>query len=109
VVAVGGSSNTVTFTLVDECDDGAVVQLKFFDESLALVWPSTSTHYATKSYGVPFVESLVCNAGSKICFGGRSASTFWGVDVDNSKPCDDCCIWCTDANSLSTNLYCAAG
>ena len=49
--------------------------------------------------------ALTCTAGDRICYGARQGSSYWGVDIDNSKSCSNCCVFCADV-SVSRNLVC---
>lgn len=52
--------------------------------------------------------TLSCANGSQICFGARQAETgrYWGVDIDISKDCDNCCHTCGQGNPAMVNLTC---
>lgn len=100
------SNSTITFTITDGCNNGIQIQYKFYDFTNNLVWPSSSTHYTTLAYNASYTHNLSCRTGASICYGARSASYYWGVDVDGSKYCPDCCISCQNGNSLSRRLSC---
>ena len=99
-------TSTVTFNITDACNDGFRIDYKFFDETNNLVWPSSSTHYFTNFYNTTYTHSLSCSTGAKICFGGETGTRYWGVDVDDSKSCTDCCIICATGASWSRQLTC---
>jgi hypothetical protein len=100
------SNSTVRFTITDGCDNGIQIRYKFYDVTNNLVWPSSSTHYATLFYNASYAHDLTCRTGANICYGARNESYYWGVDVDGSKYCSNCCITCQNGNSLSRRLTC---
>ena len=99
-------NHTITFTITDGCNNGISINYKFYDVDNNLVWPSATTHYATQFYNASYTHNLLCRAGARVCYGARSANYYWGVDVDRSKSCTDCCIFCQAGNSLSRRLTC---
>lgn len=102
----GGTNSTITFVIEDGCNNGVQIWYKFYDFENNLVWPSSSTHYYTEYYGASYTHNLQCRTGGNVCYGGRSASYYWGVDYDGSKSCTNCCITCTQNNRLSRRLTC---
>jgi hypothetical protein len=43
-----------------------------------------------------------------VCYGARTdppTNSYWGVDIDNSQGCDDCCTLCENV-SRSIRLTC---
>jgi len=100
------TNSTITFTITDGCNNGVPIDYKFYDVTNNLVWPTSTTHYATQAYNATYNHDLSCNTGAKVCYGARSATYYWGVDVDDSKSCTDCCIFCQSGNSLSRRLTC---
>jgi hypothetical protein len=100
------SNSTITFGITDGCNNGIRIEYKFYDTTNNLVWPSATTHYFTESYNASYSHNLSCRTGANVCYGARSGSFYWGVDVDRSKSCPDCCITCQNGNSLSRRLTC---
>lgn len=95
----GGDPNTSTWKVKDHRNDDYRVDYKFYDIDNDLVWPSTHQVYYTESYGKEHTHVLTCEPGAKICIGGHSGSSYysgvyWGVDIDNSNGCTDCCSFC---------------
>jgi hypothetical protein len=99
-------NNTITFTITDGCNNGVSINYKFYDMTNNLVWPSATSHYFTSAFNASYTHNLSCRAGANVCYGGRSGNFYWGVDVDGSKGCPDCCIACSNGNSLSRRLAC---
>jgi hypothetical protein len=100
------TTSTITFALTDGCNNGVSIDYKFYDFANNLVWPTSSTHYVTQAYNATYTHDLSCNTGANVCYGARSLTLYWGVDVDGSKSCADCCISCQSGNSLSRRLTC---
>ncbi len=100
------TTSVITFTITDGCNNGIPIDYKFYDETNHLVWPSSTTHYSTTAYNGVYAHNLTCNNNALVCYGGRSVTYYWGVDLDNSKTCTDCCISCQSGNSLSRRLAC---
>jgi hypothetical protein len=104
------TNSNISFTITDSCHDGWAIDYKFYDEDDNLVWPSATTHYFTTLDDTPYTQALSCVTGALVCYGARNENPlntgFWGVDVDNSKTCADCCIRCQQGASLSRRLSC---
>ena len=100
------TERTITFNITDGCNNGIPIDYKFYDVTNNLVWPSATTHYATQAFNATYRHDLSCRADAKVCYGARSSGFYWGIDLDGSKSCSDCCIFCTEGNSLSRRLTC---
>jgi hypothetical protein len=88
-------TSTMNWTFYDYCNDGQEVDFRLFDFNAGRYYPSFSTVYSI----VPLQSSstsILCSTGDKICFGGRQpgGSTHWGVDLDGSQSCTNCCYTC---------------
>ena len=101
---------TINFTITDGCNNGVSINYKFYDETNNLVWPSSTTYYYTTALNASYSSNLSCLEGANVCYGARSTlnggQIYWGVDLDNSKSCTNCCITCVNGNSLSRTLTC---
>ena len=100
--------STIEWRVTDMCDDGDVIEYKFYDFDNNWVWPSASTHYETTIYNRTYKSVLSCQKGAKVCFGGRTGNLYWGVDVDGSKGCDDCCGICDGSGYYVINAICSS-
>jgi hypothetical protein len=83
--------------------------LRLFDETNRMVWPADSTHVYALDPGPALGETLSCTTGAKICFGASGTmgrSQLWGVGIDNTQPCADCCATCGDADPPTIPLTC---
>lgn len=103
-------NQSITFNITDSCNNGISIDYKFYDETNNLVWPSATTYYYTSALGATYNSNLSCISGANVCYGARTtvggSTVYWGVDLDNSKSCTDCCIFCSNGNTLSRNLTC---
>jgi hypothetical protein len=100
------SETTVTFNITDGCNNGVQIDYKFYDQTNNLVWPSATSHYFTSAFNATYTHNLLCRTNAKICYGARSAGFYWGIDVDGTKSCSDCCILCETNATLSRRLTC---
>jgi hypothetical protein len=100
----------ISFNITDGCNNGISIDYKFYDETNNLVWPSASSFYFTSALNATYSSNLSCESGANVCYGARStvngSQVYWGVDLDNSKSCTNCCITCVNGNSLSRTLTC---
>jgi hypothetical protein len=86
-------TSTMTWSITDSCNDGLTIDMRLFDINARLVWPAPPSDYVlapSQSYS----QNITCNTGNKICLGARQGTKYWGVDIDDSKSCTDCCWFC---------------
>jgi hypothetical protein len=95
---------TMTWVVSDQCNNGSSIDYKFYDFAHHLVWPSSSTHYSER-YGDTYRSSLSCVDGSKVCIGANSGSSYWGVGLNGTHSCSDCCYYC-DGGTHSYTFGC---
>ena len=120
IVTVGGSSS-LEVRMEDECNDGQAMKVRFFEDASGNIsqqsaaWPSRDLIYSNEytSDGGPtiFDGVLNCTAGYTVCYGARPLNEggfYWGVDIDGSKDCDNCCTTCpaSGRGELSRRLIC---
>ena len=110
--------SSVTFRLTDGCNDGSDIQYKFFEYQSADTsritgqWPASGRVYTTNGLGETNEHALSCTPRRLVCYGGnrRNApnSGSWGVGIDGSGGCQDCCRTCPDSGTaeLGTRLTC---
>ena len=101
------------FTFTDLCPDGETYQMRFFDETLNIVWPLNADLggvYIGDGDGTTTGSTLQCILGDKVCFGAEpypsDRGVYWGVDLDNAENCIGCCYTCANMN-ISYNLICS--
>lgn len=88
------ATSKMSIDLVDSCDDGLNTNYKYYDTINNEVWPSSTTQWVTPGYDLKSSHTLECRNDGQVCLGARADTRWWGVDVDGSKSCDDCCTPC---------------
>lgn len=97
-----GSCSLLLWTVNDQCMQGDIL-VRFFDQTAAV-----ATSAAVVGNGGAVTFDLRCVTGDVVCMGARPAQNadgYWGVDIDNSEDCSDCCRSC-ETDTASTNLIC---
>jgi hypothetical protein len=83
-----------------------VVQLEFYSQHRNAAWPGAGRAYVLDDYGVQ-TFNLNCWQGEKICYGAwvdGDANEYWGVGIDDSQDCYDCCVTCQNGYAGTRNL-----
>lgn len=91
-----GSANTVRMTLDYQNACSGPIDLKFFDRTNAVVWPDASSSYEIASQQRRSFD-LNCRNQAQVCYGASeraNTSHYWGVGIDNTQSCSDCCVVC---------------
>ena len=105
-----GGSSTLTFVITDSCSDSLGLQVRFFDTTHSVWYPSASTAYTVASGGTgPFPISVP--TGSTVCFGAEtnpSNGGYWGVGLNNSRGCAACCYTAAGSSTVNLPLACSA-
>src|SRR5262249_44650212 len=86
---------TINFTLVDGCNDGLGFYVRFWNETTGQAYPNTGQVYVM-NVGQTVTQAITANPGDKICIGAETNppnNLHWGVGVDNTFGCDDCCYF----------------
>jgi hypothetical protein len=102
---VGGLCH-ITLEITDSCLDGLGVNYRFYDVSNSLVWPAASSYYHTELEGIAYSSRLSCWEGATVCYGAATGETSWGVGLDNTLWCPDCCVICSGGLLYRWNLGC---
>jgi hypothetical protein len=90
-----GCSPLMTFRITDDCDDGYDVAWKLFSDDRDWTWPEGSAVYVTPGLGYDGLETIVCEQDEWICFGGETeGGLVYGVGLEFTESCDDCCFPC---------------
>jgi hypothetical protein len=74
------------------------VDVKLFSQNRRNVWPSASSSWQIRDYGV-HKFAIRCVAGERICFGAAiegSGSSVWGQGLSGKRACENCCYRCED-------------
>jgi hypothetical protein len=91
-------ANSQTWTITDKCTDRQGIFVRLFEPTEKLAWPNWKHHYHIERGGTRTL-TITIKPGERICYGARpdrDKSKFWGVGLDNSRRCDDCCYHATD-------------
>ncbi|MDE0510196.1 MAG: pre-peptidase C-terminal domain-containing protein, partial [Gammaproteobacteria bacterium] len=104
----GGGASVLRASGGSACSD--TIHLRFFEDrddvtSSSAQWPGGGRVYVLNN-GERYQQSLSCTPGYKVCYGARNTRTnsYWGVDIDASKGCSDCCQTCPASGSRDWNL-----
>ena len=83
------------------------MEVRFFAVDRGLEWPGGDLVYLVAP-GATMTQALSCVPGETICLGADQPATglFWGVDIDNSARCTDCCFLCVTATVSYGPLTC---
>lgn len=91
-----GCAPVMTFRLTDDCDDGHDVLWKLFSDGREWTWPSGEDVYRSPGLGYDDLRAITCEPDEWICFGAETegGGLVYGVGLDFSAQCDDCCYPC---------------
>lgn len=82
------------WSLADDCVDGLDVHWRLWAQDRGWVWPSLDDAFVTEGVGVAQRASIECIRGETICLGAEAGGVQWGVGLDGTTACDDCCHPC---------------
>lgn len=82
------------WTLIDDCNDGIDVQWRLWSADGTWTWPGGDEVFWSRGYGLLAFESILCFEGETICLGAQADTKTWGVGLDGTVPCEDCCYAC---------------
>ena len=101
-------SSGLRVSLGSTCSD--TIHLRFFEDrndvtSSSAQWPGGGRVYVVRE-GESYQQSLGCTPGYKVCWGARNTRTnsYWGIDIDASKGCENCCTTCPSSSIREWNL-----
>jgi len=91
-----GCSPVMTFLLTDDCDDGSNILWKLFSDDREWTWPEGDEVYTSPGLDYDDLRAITCEPDETICFGAETESggLVYGVGLDFSAQCDDCCYTC---------------
>jgi hypothetical protein len=73
-----------------------IVSLEFYSQDYSRAWPGDGQVYILDDYEAR-EYNLSCETGETICYGAwvrGDSNKYWGVGLDNSQSCNDCCYTC---------------
>ena len=88
-------SENATFNLTSAAP--YIIHVKLFSQSRrGWQWPSSTRHWILDDGKQHVLTAGNCEPGEKICYGGsyKDASFKWGVGLDGTRSCANCCITC---------------
>jgi len=83
-----------TWLLIDACGDGADIEWRLWSQTQDWAWPGPDEAFVTPGDGFNAVETIACLEGDLVCLGARSAAFEWGVGLEGTLPCENCCYIC---------------
>jgi len=95
-------SSSMIIEMGENTDCTAAIDLLFFDATADLVWPANGQDYILNLPGEEQDSpSLSCTTGDQICYGASYFSNtdvpaYWGVGINGTEGCTDCCYACAD-------------
>ena len=108
------SGGVFTFTATDACNDGRPVEFRIFEQVGSVTprsrrYPGGNQVLVTRGLNQPGTSRIACQAGTNLCWGGRirgrSDLGYYGVDLDGSKGCSDCCTPCGGTRNATFTCY----
>ncbi|MCP4677831.1 MAG: hypothetical protein GY854_20395 [Deltaproteobacteria bacterium] len=100
--------SSITVAITDQCNDSKDINFKFFDDDCDTeTWPESGFYY-TQEYGTKYGETISCITGHRICYGAqvRNGTLVWGLGINGTGSCDNCCTTCGNFGSIDKNLAC---
>lgn len=88
-----GCDPVQTWAVTDFCDDGLDVSWRLFAQGREWAWPSADA-FVTTGLNAIDAEQIVCQENEIVCLGATAGDVVWGVGVDGSLSCTDCCEAC---------------
>lgn len=101
---------SMRWDIVDGCEDTGDLQVRFFDMTNDLVWPSADKVWVIENGGSQAFD-LGCRSGAKICYGATAKDSsgkyrIWGAGIDGKNGCEKCCITCELGATTGGTLVC---
>ncbi|MBF0171542.1 MAG: hypothetical protein HQK87_10735 [Nitrospinae bacterium] len=103
-----GVDTTMTWRIVDQCDDGVAVNYRFYDVDNNLEWPDRPAYYTAAEANKTYLTSFTCPKDGKVCLGATDADRkwSWGVGLEGTHDCIDCCFFCDSTDIAYYPLGC---
>ncbi len=112
VALVGAMALTATAAKADnivwsiQSEHPNIVSLEFYSQDYNRAWPGGGEVYILDDWDAKSFN-LQCSTGELICYGAwvrGDSSTYWGVGIDDSQYCSDCCYYCGERTDPITLL-----
>ena len=103
---VAGAARADNIVWSVQSDHPNVVSLEFYSQDYNRAWPGGGEVYILDDWD-PKSFNLQCSTGELICYGAwvrGDSSQYWGVGIDNSQYCSDCCYYCGERTDPITLL-----
>ena len=98
----------MTINVGDGClGSSSPLEFRFFDRTDQIVYPNTPQPYGLDAAGLSV--TIACQPGALICYGAGDSEGLlsWGVGLDGTRSCSDCCSPCGNT-TVSFTLACGA-
>lgn len=82
------------WTLTDSCADGLDTEWRLRSAERDWAWPANGMGFVTDGHGLRSHEQIDCLRGERICFGATAGDRSWGIGLDGTGQCEDCCYRC---------------
>jgi hypothetical protein len=110
----GQTSSTLTVDIGEDTDCTVALDLRFFDKTANLQWPGNGEVYTLNLPGQQEQFPLSCTTGHQVCYGASYYSNtdspvYWGVGIDGTEGCPNCCYTCGDQKVNAPMLSCTVG
>lgn len=82
------------------------VSLEFYSQRYNRAWPGNGQVYVINDYN-NHEYNLECETGEQICYGAWArgdSNTYWGVGMNNSQRCSNCCGICGRGDMVGITL-----
>ena len=103
-------TGTIKWTISDQCNNGYSIDYNFHDRAHNWAWPGGGQVWVI-NYGQTFNQTLSCVPGANVCVGARmtdGSGSYWGVNIDDSSGCTNCCGTCGNAGTYSFGFSCSS-
>jgi hypothetical protein len=101
-----GQAADATLTWSFQSNHPNRVQLEFYSQHRNAAWPGNGHVFLLGDYQ-RHRFTLSCWSGEKICYGAwvdGDANQYWGVGIDQSSYCQDCCVICQNGDAGTRTL-----
>lgn len=98
-LAVSGAASADSLLWTFQSEHPNAVSLEFYSQDYDSAWPGNGEVFVIDDWAA-HDYNLECETGELICYGAwvrGDSSEFWGVGIDNSEYCEDCCSYCGGA------------